>query len=67
MREREVIKCPDCRVEVLIQHIVSGYAAIQPDGWWRPTSTYWVGTCACRARTGDSEGDIYRALGLPYA
>lgn len=64
---RTPLACSSCTVPWTITEHRTGAAAIQPDVWFRITSIHWTATCACRALHGDTEGDLYRAMGIPYA
>lgn len=76
----EPLKCDDCGQPWVVTRTQTGYIAVRPQGWWQPASETWTATCAClvgntarglarpnREVSARSEGDLYRALGYPYA
>lgn len=64
--DEDLLRCTHCSVPWMIERVDTGWAAVRPDSWWRPTMRHWVARCACRVLHGDSEGDLYRAMGMSY-
>ena len=64
---RPPLACAECAVPWTVTEHRTGFAAVQPVSWFVVRAVHWTASCGCRVLHADVEGDLYRAMGIPYA